>query len=214
MRALLRYLAQGTLVAVPLAITLYVVITSVTFIDGLAGFGVPGLGLAATLGLLLGLGFVTSSVIGTRLVALGERWLSRVPLVKILYQALKELVGAFVGDKRGFDEPVRVELGGGMVGFGFVTRDAVPLAGLEQHVAVYFPQSYNVAGNVVAVPTSSVTRLGVKSSELMTFVVSGGIAGLGAAAPGAADASRGAAPSGAPAAGVPAAGVRGAPGPA
>jgi len=182
MRALLRYLAQGTLVAVPIAITVYVVVECVTFIDGLSGFDVPGLGLAVTLGLLVALGFVTSSVVGNRLVAVAERWLGRLPLVKILYQALKELVGAFVGDKKGFDKPVRVELGAGVVGFGFVTREALPLAGLGGHVAVYFPQSYNVAGNVVAVPAERVTALDVKSSELMSFVISGGIAGLGAKA--------------------------------
>jgi uncharacterized membrane protein len=189
MRALLRYLAQGTLVAVPIAITVYVVVACVTFIDGLLGFDVPGLGLAVTLGLLLALGFVTGSVLGNRLVGLAERWLGRLPLVKILYQALKELVGAFVGDKKGFDKPVRVELGA-VVAFGFVTRDALALVGLPEHVAVYFPQSYNVAGNVVAVPASSVTVLDVKSSELMSFIVSGGIAGLGSAAPGVAPRAR------------------------
>ena len=177
MRALLRYLAQGTLVAVPIAITVYVVVACVTFIDGLLGFDVPGLGLVVTLGLLVALGFVTGSVLGNRLVGLAERWLGRLPLVKILYQALKELVGAFVGDKKGFDKPVRVELGA-VVAFGFVTREALPLAGLSGHVAVYFPQSYNVAGNVVAVPAANVSALDVKSSELMSFIVSGGIAGL------------------------------------
>lgn len=184
MRALLRYLAQGTLVAVPIAITAYVVIACVTFIDGLLGFDMPGLGLVVMVGLLLALGFVTSSVIGNRLVEAAERWVARVPLVKIVYQALRELVGAFVGDKKGFDKPVRVELGG-VVAFGFVTRDALPIAGLSGYVAVYFPQSYNVAGNVVAVPAESVSALDVKSSELMSFIVSGGIAGLGRAAPGA-----------------------------
>ncbi|HWO14727.1 MAG TPA: DUF502 domain-containing protein [Polyangiaceae bacterium] len=179
MSALLRYLAQGTLVAVPIAITLYVVVACVRFIDGLSGFDVPGLGVAATLALLIALGFVTSSVIGNRLVGLAERWLGRLPLVKILYSAMRDLVGAFVGDKKGFDRPVRVTLPGGVIAFGFATRETLALTGLEGHVIVYFPQSYNVAGNVVAVPASSVAALDVKSSELMSFIVSGGIAGLG-----------------------------------
>jgi uncharacterized membrane protein len=165
---------------VPIAITLYVVIACVTFIDGLLGFDVPGLGLAVTVGLLTALGFITGSVVGHRLVGLAERWLGRLPLVKILYHALKELVGAFVGDKKGFDKPVRVELGS-VIAFGFVTRQTLPLAGLTGHVAVYFPQSYNVAGNVVAVPAASVIALDVKSSDLMSFIVSGGSAGLGTA---------------------------------
>lgn len=178
MRLLLRYLAQGTLVAVPIAITLYVVVAIVTFIDGLLHFRIPGLGFGVTLGLLVLLGFVASSVVGTRLVAFAEGVLGRLPLVKILYNAIRDLVGAFVGDRKGFDRPVLVQLPAGVVLFGFATRDPLPFAELDDHVAVYFPQSYNVAGNVVAVPRASITPLDVKSSELMSFVVSGGIAGL------------------------------------
>jgi uncharacterized membrane protein len=181
MRTLLRYFAQGVLVAVPIALTLYVVYKFVTVIDGLLRFEIPGLGLVVTLVLLTLLGFITSSVIGRRLVLLAEGLFRRLPLVKILFSAVKDLVGAFVGDRKGFDRPVAVQLPGGQGRvFGFVTRDALPFAGFEQHVAVYFPQSYNFAGNLVAVPRSSVTLLDVKSSDFMSFVISGGIAGLGA----------------------------------
>lgn len=178
MRLLLRYLAQGALIAVPIAITLYVVVALVRFVDGLLHLDVPGLGLALTLLLLTVLGFIASSVIGGRLVALAEGVLGRLPLVKILYNAIKDLTGAFVGDRKGFDRPVLVRLPDGLGLFGFATRDALPFPGLDDHVAVYFPQSYNVAGNVVAAPRASVEPLDVKSSELMGFVVSGGITGF------------------------------------
>jgi uncharacterized membrane protein len=180
MRALLRYFAQGVLIAVPIAVTLYVVYSLVRAVDGLLRLPVPGLGLVVTLVLLTLLGFVANSVIGTRLVALAEGLLRRVPLVKILFGSVKDLVGAFVGDRKGFDHPVVVQLPGGQGRvFGFATRESVPLPGLGDHVAVYFPQSYNFAGNLVAVPRAEVTRLDVSSSELMSFVISGGIAGLG-----------------------------------
>jgi uncharacterized membrane protein len=179
MRTWLRYFAQGALIAVPIAVTLYIVYAIVRFADGLLHFAVPGLGLAITLVLLTVLGFVASSVIGTRLVALAESLLRRVPLVKVLYSSLRDLVGAFVGERKGFDRPVAVALPGGLGHvFGFVTRDEVPLEGFEAHVAVYFPQSYNFGGNLVAVPRESITFLEVSSSEFMSFVLSGGIAGL------------------------------------
>jgi uncharacterized membrane protein len=179
MRTLLRHFAQGALIAVPIAVTLYVVFTLVTFVDGLLHFGIPGLGLFVTLALLTLLGFIASSVIGTRLIVVTEAMLRRLPLVKILYSAIRDLVGAFVGDRKGFDRPVLVHMPGGDVKlFGFATRDLLPFAGLERHVAVYFPQSYNFAGNVVAVPKACVTPLDVKSSEFMSFVISGGIAGF------------------------------------
>ena len=178
MRLLLRYLAQGALIAVPIAITLYVIVALVSFVDGLLHFRIPGLGLVVTLALLVLLGFVASSVIGTRGVAFAEGLLGRLPLVKILYNAIRDLVGAFVGDRKGFDRPVLVQLPGSIVLFGFATRDPLPFPGLDEHVAVYFPQSYNFAGNVVAVPRASITPLELKSSDFMSFVVSGGIAGL------------------------------------
>jgi uncharacterized membrane protein len=179
MKTLLRYFAQGVLIAAPMLLTLYLVITLMAAVDGLLHIPIPGLGLIVTLCLLTLLGFVASSVIGTRLVAQADVLLRRVPLVKILYRALKDLVSAFVGDRKGFDRPVTVHLPGGQGRLlGFITREAVPLEGFEQFVAVYLPQAYNFAGNLVFVPRSSVHALGVKSSELMSFIISGGIAGL------------------------------------
>src|SRR6187431_3287202 len=103
MRTLLRYFAQGVLIAAPIVLTLYLVFTLVSAVDGFLHIPIPGLGLVVTLTLLTLLGFVANSVIGTRLVAAAEGLLRRLPLVKILYRALKDLVGAFVGDRKGFD---------------------------------------------------------------------------------------------------------------
>jgi uncharacterized membrane protein len=182
MRTLLRYFAQGVLIATPIVLTLYLVFTLVAAVDGFLHIPIPGLGLVVTPTLLTLLGFVANSVIGTRLVALAEGLLRRLPLIRILYRALKDLVGAFVGDRKGFDRPVAVQLAGGQGHLlGFATREDVELPGFESVVAVYFPQSYNFAGNLVLVPRENVRPLTLKSSELMSFIVSGGIAGLGAA---------------------------------
>jgi uncharacterized membrane protein len=62
---------------------------------------------------------------------------------------------------------------------GFVTRTGLRPLGLADHVAVYFPPAYNFAGNVLAVPESLVVPLEIPSSELMTFIVSGGVSGFG-----------------------------------
>lgn len=183
MKQLLRYFAQGALIAVPIAMTLYVVFASVSAVDNVLDFGIPGLGLVFTLGSITLLGFTASSVVGTRLVALTDAALGRLPLVKILYSAMKDLVSAFVGEKKSFNRPVRVELPGGLGSIlGFQTQDTVPLAGLENHVAVYFPQSYNFAGNLLMIPASRVTPIEAKSSELMSFIISGGVTALGSEA--------------------------------
>ena len=59
--------------------------------------------------------------------------------------------------------------------FGFITQPSLELLGLPGDVAVYFPQSYNFAGQLVVVPSGRVTRLEAVSSDVLAFVVSGGV---------------------------------------
>src|SRR5688572_18139563 len=160
MKWLLRYLVQGAIVAVPIVVTLYITSLVVITVDGFLPLPVPGLGLVLTLILLTLLGFLASSVVGTRVINEIEKSLQSVPLIKILYNAIKDLIGAFVGNKKSFNRPVAVRLPGGEVYmFGFATRDELQVPGFEGHVAVYFPQSYNFAGNVLVVPRALVQPL-------------------------------------------------------
>jgi uncharacterized membrane protein len=181
LRAVLGYFLRGTLVVVPLAVTAYILWLILSTLDQLLPLGIPGLGLFIMLVAITLVGFATTNVVGRTLVDGAERLLARVPLVKLVYSSIKDLIGAFVGDKRRFDRPVAVSMtpGGNVKLLGFVTRDGLGVMGMPQSVAVYFPQSYNFAGNVAIVPKSQVEALDVSSGELMTFVVSGGVSGFG-----------------------------------
>ncbi len=97
----------------------------------------------------------------------------------MLYNSIRDLVEAFAGEKKKFDKPVLVTLGPGCNAkvVGFMTRESLDNLGLKDHVAVYFPQSYNFAGNVLLFPKEEVKPLDIESSEAMTFIVSGGVAG-------------------------------------
>jgi uncharacterized membrane protein len=97
--------------------------------------------------------------------------------VRLLYHSTKDLLNAFVGEKRRFDKPVLVSLtaDGALRGFGFITQESLAALGLDDSVTVYFPQSYAFAGNTVIVPISRVTRINAVSSDVMAFVVSGGV---------------------------------------
>ena len=177
-----RYLVRGCLVAAPLGLTVYIVYLTLKTIDGLLPIPVPGLGLLITVALLTLIGFLTSNVVGRGVVELLDQVLQRVPLVKLVYTSIKDLIGAFVGDKKSFTHPCALRIDNGPLKLlGFVTRDALPMLGLPGHVAVYLPQSYNFAGNLVIAPSEHIERLDVLSAELMTFILSGGISGLGAA---------------------------------
>jgi len=75
--------------------------------------------------------------------------------------------------------PARLSAESSLRVLGFVTRDALSGLKMPDHVAVYFPQSYNFAGQLAVVPREHVELLEAPSSEVMTFIVSGGISGFG-----------------------------------
>ena len=105
--------------------------------------------------------------------------LAQVPLIKLLYTSVRVLMAALVGELKTFDRPVLVALSadGAVRAFGFITRDDLSRFGLRDHVAVYFPQSINFAGQLVVVPAARVQALDAEPSELLPMIVSGGIAG-------------------------------------
>jgi uncharacterized membrane protein len=168
-------------VTVPLAATLAILYWLFQTFDNLIPLETPGLGLVLTLALVTFIGILSSNVIGRKIFDWTEQLLRRVPLVKLVYSSIKDLVGAFVGNKKTFEQPVAVRLSESspIKALGFVTRDRAAVLGHPDHVAVYLPQSYNFAGNLILVPRNCVEPLEVGSSELMTFIVSGGISGFG-----------------------------------
>lgn len=179
MQELARNLLEGLFLVVPVAVTIYVVFIVFNFIDGWLNIPIPGIGFILTIGMLVLVGRLASNVFFRGAVGTLEDVLTRTPFVKLLYTSLKDLIEAFMGEKKRFDQPVLVTLtpGGHAEAIGFVTRQNLDLLGLEDRVAVYFPQSYNFAGNLLVVPRSQIRPLHADSADIMTFIVSGGISG-------------------------------------
>jgi uncharacterized membrane protein len=181
MKALLRYFLRGCLALLPVATTLYIAFLIVATVDRWVPVGIPGLGFALALVIITLVGFLTSNVVGRAAFDAADRFLARVPLAKLVYTSIRDLISAFVGEKRRFDRPVSVALvpGSAIRMLGFITRDRVEPIGGRDAVAVYFPQSYNFAGFLAIVPRDQIEPLVTPPTDLMTFIVSGGISGLG-----------------------------------
>ena len=195
MRTLARYFCSGLLFLIPVVVTIYVVYWLFTTIDNTVlsffmgrgadaepGWWRTGLGVAMSLGVITLVGVLTSLFVTRPIMQVIERLFGRLPLIKLLYSSIKDLIGAFVGEQKRFDKPVLVSLSetGNVKLLGFVTRQSLECLGLADQVAVYLPQSYNFAGSVVVVPRAQITELAADSSEVMTFIVSGGVSGVGA----------------------------------
>jgi uncharacterized membrane protein len=182
---LVTWFLRGLIVTVPItaivATVYWVFVELDTWInlEPLLNRRVPGAGIAVTIAVITAVGLLASNF-ATRWIFAGiEDLLERTPLVKLVYSSIKDLVDAFVNEKKRFHHPVLVALtrGSDVGTVGFVTRGALAEIGLPDHVAVYVPQAYNIGGNVVVVPKERVTPLDADPAAVMTFVVSGGVAG-------------------------------------
>ena len=182
MRTLTRSFAQGLLVLAPVAITTWVVWYTVTTLDQWLDTSIPGLGIViAAAGITL-IGYLAGNVIGTKVLSLLESGMQRVPIIKLLYNSLRDLFGAFVGTKRKFDKPVAVEINKhGLKVLGFLTSQGFDDPQLAGHVSVYLPESYNFAGNLIVVPRGLVHPLDADGAEFMAFIMSGGVTDMSAA---------------------------------
>lgn len=185
MTRLLNYFFRGLIVLAPAVVTVYVFWLIISAVDRWMGLGVPGAGVAVTVALITLFGFLASTVLARWFVALMDSVFNRLPLVRLVYSSTKDLLDAFVGEKRRFDRPVVVTLHADGIekAFGFVTQATMERFGLTDHVTVYLPFSYTFTGVIRIFPTASVKPLETDSAELMAFVVSGGVTSASSAAP-------------------------------
>jgi uncharacterized membrane protein len=177
MKRISQYFLQGLLFLIPLFVTVYVIYWIFIRIDGFLRLPVPGLGFIVTIVFITFIGFVASNFLTQRLVHLVDRIFARLPLVKMIYTSIKDLVNAFVGDKKSFNRPVQVIIDreSNLRVLGFTTRDSLESIGIKESVAVYLPQSYNFAGNLVIVARELVIPLTADPGDVMKLIVSGGV---------------------------------------
>ena len=178
-RLLARWFLNGLLVVAPVGLTLYACWLVFVTVDGWLNIPIPGVGFLVTIGLITLLGWLARGFVTQQLLEWLDDLLVRVPLVRLLYGALRDLTEALVGKKKKFGRPVLVKVAGEMRVLGFVTREDAAVVGVPGHVAVYLPQSYNFAGQTVVVPADRVEDVALASSEVMAFIVSGGVTEVG-----------------------------------
>ena len=176
-RRLITYFFRGLVLLAPLAVTVWVCVYLFRTIDGWLGLSIPGVGFVVTLLLITLVGLLGSNLLTRGAVSFFDALLNKLPFVSLVYGSTKDLVKAFVGEKRRFDKPVLVELfpGGHAHVLGFVTQESLSQLGLDTMVSVYVPQSYHWAGQVYVFPATTVQRLDASSAAVMAFIVSGGV---------------------------------------
>ena len=166
---------RGLIVVVPIALTIYLVYQAFVWIDRLLLLPWPGAGFGVAVVLMILIGAIASNFFVRKFLQLTETVFTRAPLVRLVYAAIRDLLEAFVGDQKRFNQPVAVSLIDGVRTVGFVTQDDLSFLAMPGYVAVYLPFSYSVAGSLVMVSSAKVERLAVDSAALMALVISGGV---------------------------------------
>lgn len=176
----IRYFFSGTLFIVPLMATAYVIFISFTWLDSLLHLKIPGIGFAIIVLAISLFGYLTSTFAFSTFVDIFDQGMKRIPFVKLIYSSLKDLLSAFVGDKRKFNKPVLVTINkeNGIHQVGFVTQDDLSDMRLDDMIAVYIPHSYAFSGNHYVVPRSKVQALPISGQSAMKFIISGGVSGF------------------------------------
>lgn len=142
----------GLFVALPIAVTIFVIIWFFKLVDSLLGdllanvFNVyiPGLGILTTIALIFAIGLLTSNVIGKKLTHYVEGLLLKIPIIKTIYSPAKDIMKNFSGkSSSSFRKVVLVEFPSeGMNSIGFVTKEYMQVKGKTMH-AVFIPTTPN-----------------------------------------------------------------------
>jgi uncharacterized membrane protein len=179
-RKLFNYFLRGLVVVVPIGVTIWVCYRIFHAIDELLGLTVAGLGFAILIVLVTLVGFLASTIVARQIGDAFDGVLQRLPFVHLLYSSTKDMLNAFVGEKRRFDKPVLISMtaDGSVKVFGFLTAESLAALGVRDSVTVYVPTSYSVAGHVIVVPANRVTRVDADAAEVMAYIVSGGVTGV------------------------------------
>jgi uncharacterized membrane protein len=194
-RRLTRTFLSGLFVLLPIMVTLAIVMWLIGIAETVLGAFIrvllpsnaylPGMGLVLTLLLIFVVGVAMQAIFFRELIKWVEEQLERIPLIKTVYSAVKDLTGFFSragsGAKR-FGQVVQVQIPGMPIRMlGFVTLedlDGVGLAspdGGEESVAVYLPMSYQIGGYTVLLPRSYLTPVDMGMEEAMRFLITAGL---------------------------------------
>lgn len=178
-KRLINFFLKGLLVCLPVVLTYYVVSKIVISIDKFIPINIPGIGFAIVLVGVTFIGWFGSSIISKPIFNLLDDFLSSLPFIKIIYTSVKDLMEAFVGEKKKFSKPVVVELSEGIYKPGFITQEDLFEIHLPGLVGVYFPHSYAFSGNLFFVEKSKIKPYEGNSTDFMKFIVSGGVTEIG-----------------------------------
>ena len=190
-----RYLIAGLLVWLPLGVTIVVIKFLVDLFDktlllipsayrpeNMFGVDIPGLVLVLSLLLILITGFFVANLLGSKIVGLWESFLSRIPLVRSIYQAVKQIAEAVLGSgDQTFEKVYLIEYPRkGLWTLAFQTSAKVGEAQRKTEfndvVNLFVPTTPNpTSGFFIMAAKSDIKELSLNVDDALKMLISGGV---------------------------------------
>lgn len=176
---------QGLIIVAPIFITVFVFYKVFDFVRSTNPFPQivntyldPFIILIGTIIFIYLIGLLSASIIFTPVYVRLEKGVERVPLIRVVYSAVKDLFSAFVGNKRKFNRPVLVTIdkANDIKQIGFVTQTDLTNMSMDKDlISVYLPFSYGLNGKLIIIHKDSIQPLDASATEVMKFIISGGV---------------------------------------
>ena len=187
-----RYLFAGLIVWVPILGTFYILRFIIQMLDGtlalipskyhpdqLLGVHIPGTGLVVTLLILLITGILATNILGKQMVKAWDQLLNKIPLVRGIYNAFKQIMTTIVSpSNKSFRKVLLVEYPRrGLWSIGFQTSTqfgAAPLA--DDMLMVFLPTTPNpTSGFLMVIPKQDTMELDVSVEDALKIIISLGV---------------------------------------
>lgn len=184
------YFLRGLITLLPLLVTIWLLYFMFSFMDSIlgniitliAGRHIPGLGLVLIIILIFLVGYFATYIIGAQLFKFGEELLYRVPIVKSIYSAVKQINDVLFMQKTAeeYRRACLVEYPRkGIWSVGFVTSDAateIEAKAKQKMINVFVANTPTPAtGFLIVVPARDVILLDMRIEDAFRYIVSGGV---------------------------------------
>ena len=194
MGTLRKYIIAGLLVWLPLAATVAIIKIVVDLLDktilllppefqpaNVLGFSVPGFGIVLAISILLLTGMLAANLFGRRLVNIWEAVLNRIPLVRTIYNSVKQISTTLLdSDRKSFRKVVMLQYPRqGVWSIGFLTNEHVSndVSAVDDELyAIFVPTTPNpTSGFIILCPKDQVIELDMSIEEGVKFIISMGV---------------------------------------
>ncbi|MFN3455003.1 MAG: DUF502 domain-containing protein [Pseudobdellovibrio sp.] len=192
MSRLRNYFISGVVTFLPLALSIYIIVVAVSIVENLlgqflrlilpAGAYLPGMGFAATISVIILMGFLVNNFVTAAFFKNIQEKLTEVPLIKTVYAPLRDLMNLFAKgqQQQTLQKVVLVHFTPAHSIIGLVTRENFSDLELKMNIskekiAVYIPMSYGLGGYTILVNKAEVEPIDISVEKAMSLALTGWI---------------------------------------